>query len=282
MRNSISERKTLFDKNKFLNYINNSNNANFLASNRIDFLKNKIKNNSINKSNQFNMIKRYQTFNSPKNLKTLNRNNNLTTYLNSDPFSLNDKHFVRKFEDLFKQATNNNIKDYYNGEEIEKMDDFVKGIKEFNYIDFMKKLKNRKIKNKKSYNNYKPRNFSSKQNIYKGCSFGKTPNNNDNFSDNNLNSISTDGNTQNNFGYDLNNYSFKNLKPSKNYCNTNYNNCFGRNDCKYNLYNNEIDKINLLEDKKKYRNFSLNSTINRNELNDFILKYRTKRNLYCM
>lgn len=282
MRNSISERKTLFDKNKFLNYINNSNNANFLASNRIDFLKNKIKNNSINKSNQFNMIKRYQTFNSPKNLKTLNRNNNLTTYLNSDPFSLNDKHFVRKFEDLFKQATNNNIKDYYNGEEIEKMDDFVKGIKEFNYIDFMKKLKNRKSKNKKSYNNYKPRNFSSKQNIYKGCSFGKTPNNNDNFSDNNLNSISTDGNTQNNFGYDLNNYSFKNLKPSKNYCYTNYNNCFGRNDCKYNLYNNEIDKINLLEDKKKYRNFSLNSTINRNELNDFILKYRTKRNLYCM
>lgn len=282
MRNSISERKTLFDKNKFLNYINNSNNANFLASNRIDYLKNKIKNNSINKSNQFNMIKRYQTFNSPKNLKTLNRNNNLTTYLNSDPFSLNDKHFVRKFEDLFKQATNNNIKDYYNGEEIEKMDDFVKGIKEFNYIDFMKKLKNRKSKNKKSYNNYKPRNFSSKQNIYKGCSFGKTPNNNDNFSDNNLNSISTDGNTQNNFGYDLNNYSFKNLKPSKNYCNTNYNNCFGRNDCKYNLYNNEIDKINLLEDKKKYRNFSLNSTINRNELNDFILKYRTKRNLYCM
>lgn len=282
MRNSISERKTLFDKNKFLNYINNSNNANFLASNRIDYLKNKIKNNSINKSNQFNMIKRYQTFNSPKNLKTLNRNNNLTTYLNSDPFSLNDKHFVRKFEDLFKQATNNNIKDYYNGEEIEKMDDFVKGIKEFNYIDFMKKLKNRKSKNKKSYNNYKPRNFSSKQNIYKGCSFGKTPNNNDNFSDNNLNSISTDGNTQNNFGYDLNNYSFKNLKPSKNYCNTNYNNCFGRNDCKYNLYNNEIDKINLLEDKKKYRNFSLNSTINRNELNDYILKYRTKRNLYCM
>ena len=282
MRNSISERKTLFDKNKFLNYINNSNNANFLASNRIDYLKNKIKNNSINKSNQLNMIKRYQTFNSPKNLKTLNRNNNLTTYLNSDPFSLNDKHFVRKFEDLFKQATNNNIKDYYNGEEIEKMDDFVKGIKEFNYIDFMKKLKNRKSKNKKSYNNYKPRNFSSKQNIYKGCSFGKTPNNNDNFSDNNLNSISTDGNTQNNFGYDLNNYSFKNLKPSKNYCNTNYNNCFGRNDCKYNLYNNEIDKINLLEDKKKYRNFSLNSTINRNELNDFILKYRTKRNLYCM
>ena len=282
MRNSISERKTLFDKNKFLNYINNSNNANFLASNRIDYLKNKIKNNSINKSNQFNMIKRYQTFNSPKNLKTLNRNNNLTTYLNSDPFSLNDKHFVRKFEDLFKQATNNNIKDYYNGEEIEKMDDFVKGIKEFNYIDFMKKLKNRKSKNKKSYNNYKPRNFSSKQNIYKGCSFGKTPNNNDNFSDNNLNSISTDGNTQNNYGYDLNNYSFKNLKPSKNYCNTNYNNFFGRNDCKYNLYNNEIDKINLLEDKKKYRNFSLNSTINRNELNDFILKYRTKRNLYCM
>ena len=64
------------------------------------------------------------------------------------------------------------------------MDDFVKGIKEFNYIDFMKKLKNRKSKNKKSYNNYKPRNFSSKQNIYKGCSFGKTPNNIDNFSQN--------------------------------------------------------------------------------------------------
>ena len=120
-------------------YLSNtySTNPNFLATNRINELKNNIESKYHNKPNGiYKKIK----FLSKEKLKKLKNKPGLKIETNF----LNDNHFIREFEDLFEKTTNNNINEYFYGRKVEKMDDLVKRIKEFNYSDFIKKLKKKK------------------------------------------------------------------------------------------------------------------------------------------
>ena len=87
LNNYNSKTKTTFsyfDKNEFKTYINNSTNANFLATNRINKLKNDIRS-------------RYQNNHSKKKLKNYSYK---TGQMIGNNIS-NDKRYLREFEDLF-------------------------------------------------------------------------------------------------------------------------------------------------------------------------------------
>ena len=208
--------KTLsnLDKNYFRDYINNSNDPNLLALNRINKLKSDIRNKYHNKNILKNSIFLYN--------RSKNSISNPRIKIETNIFD--NRHFIREFEDFFEQTTNNQIKEYFNGVKIEKMNDLVNRIKQFNNIDFINKIKRKKSKNKKAYNNYKPRNFSSRPCNYKGYSYSMKKfvtnknKNEDNYSDIYLSTatVTTIGNIREknkiNHCKTLNNLNFERIK----------------------------------------------------------------------
>ena len=264
------------DKNNFRVFIDNSNNPNFLVTTRINKLNSDIKH-------------KYHT----KNILGKNKSNNskFKKGLKIETNIYNNKHFIRDFEDLFEQTTNNKIIDYYNGKKIDKMEDLLKRIKQFNYIDFIKKIKRKKSKNKKAYNYYKPRNLSAQLYNYKGYSYSTatclTNKNEDNYSDI---FVSTETattirdirekskvkfcKTLNNFNLDLNDFgTFSPMKKESNYNNEKIGNR------RINHFRNEIEKLKIIDNKKKYRKNSFISRYNRNNIDKAIYNFRTQKNL---
>ena len=278
------------DKNKFKAFINNSTNPNFLAMNKINILKSDIRNKYRN--NQKQSFKKSKFLSKDKSKKlSLKKNLHIDTNL------INNRHIIREFEELFEQTTNNNIVKYFNGRKVEKMDDLVKRIKEFNYNDFMKKLRRKKIKNKKEYNNYKPRNLSAQPYNYKGCSYYtqsfKTFQKDNNCSEIYLSTTTAAtsrnlgeeniinlGQSLNSFKYNINNYTtFHPLKKELSY---NFekigNKRLGKNR-NSSQYTNEVERIKLFQDRIKFRNFSYNSYPNKNNTDNLIYHYKTQKSL---
>lgn len=283
LNNYNSKTKTTFsyfDKNEFKTYINNSTNANFLATNRINKLKNDIRS-------------RYQNNHSKKKLKNYSYK---TGQMIGNNIS-NDKRYLREFEDLFEKTTNYNIVEYFNGRKVEKMEDFVKRIREFNYSDFIKKLKKRKSKNKKAYNNYKPRNSSSLPYNYKGCSYSistcRTSINENNCYDIYLRiaSLKTSGKLEeekknkfeqiNDFQFNLNDYA--SFNPKKKEIKYTFDKIGAKNlgaNKKPSLNKNQSNRIKLFRNEINLRNFSSNSKKNKNKVDNYLIyHYKTHKNL---
>ena len=278
------------DKNKFKSFINNSTNPNFLAMNKINSLKSDIRNKYRNNPKKTFKKSKFLSKDKPKKL-SLKKNLHINTNI------IDNRHFIRQFEELFEQTTNNNIVNYFNGRKVEKMDDLVKRIKEFNYNDFMKKLRRKKSKNKKEYNNYKPRNLSAQPYNYKGCSYYtqpfKTCQNENNCSEIYLSTTSAAtsrnlgeenlinlGQSLNSLKYSINSYTtFNPLKKELSY---NFekigNKRLGRNQ-NPSQYINEVERIKLFQDRIKFRNFSYNSYLNKNNIDNLIYHYKTQKSL---
>ena len=267
------------DKNNFGIFIDNSNNSNFLATNRINKLKS-----DINKYNTKNKLEKCKFLSKGKS-----KNSNLKPNLKIETNFFNNKHFLRNFEDLFEQTTNNKILEYFNGKKIDKMDDLLKRIKQFNYIDFIKKIKRKKSQNRKAYNHYKPKSLSAQPYNYKRCSYSSarclSNKNEDNISDLYLSteSATTIRNireknkinfykTLNNF--DLNDcFTFNPIKKDLYYNNEKKGNR------KINHFRNEIERIKLFGNKNKIRKNSFNSRLNRDNVENLIYRYKTQKNL---
>ena len=135
---------------KFIKNIENSKSFNILP-NKMNKLTYHISN--IDYNNQKKLFKKNLDLHKNNFLK----NKSLKTCLkiNTNYSSNNNKYFIKKFENLFQHTTNNNIVDYFNGQQTEKMGELVKRIKEYNYNDFIKTLKRKNINNFKTFNNYK-------------------------------------------------------------------------------------------------------------------------------
>ena len=173
------------------------------------------------------------------------------------------------------------------------MNDLVNIIKKFNNINFINKIKRKKSKNKKAYNNYKPRNLSSRPYNYKGCSYSTKKyainknKNEDNYYDIYLSTATatTNGNireknkinyckTLNNLKFDLNDcITFSPIKKGLNYKFEKIGNL------KQNYYRDKIERLKIFGDNKKYRKNSFNSRINKKSDDKFIYRYKTQKNL---
>ena len=275
-------RNHYFDKNNFKNYIRNSNNTNFLVLDKINDLKSTI---------------RSTYHNNPKKLfkKSKYLKNNLSNIKSGIPLKtniFNSNHFLREFESLFENTTNNNLVEYFNGQEVEHMGDFVKKIKEFNYNDFMKKIKRKKSKNKKAYN--KLRDFSAKPLNFKGSSYSfissRKSLNENNCSDIYLNTTNASeyvntlkNESKNNFGKSFNNLKldlddYVTFGPFKRQINFDLNKN-RRNNRNLSQYKNEVERIKLFGNKAKYRTFSYNNKVKQNNIDKFIYHCKTLRNL---
>lgn len=277
-------KKSILDKNKYSVFIENTN-SDIMIAHKMSKIKRDIKNN-----NSYNNIKRpfKKNQNDIINNNTL-RNNNLKTRMNINTNILDDKHFIREIGYLFEETTNNNIADYFNGRDVEKMDDFVKRIKVYNYNNFMKSLKKKKSKNSKMYNNYKQRNYAeipynlksslyslttcgneyNKNKIYNNSEYTRTLTSNTyrNYMDDNNKKF---GNILNNFGYELNNY-------------TAFNSARGKINCICDLIGNNNERINkkkikvkndiktLIDGNNKRRTYSYNSKINKKKVYNLII-----------
>ena len=280
------------DKNKYRVFIDSSNHDK-LISNKIKKLKNDIQVKSHNE------LKKLFKKNKNPNKNSFLRNKSLKTCLNIDTNFFNEKHFIREFENLFEHTTNNNIVEYFNGKEVEKMDDFVKRIKEYNYNNFIKSLKRKKSKNVKTYSNYKNRSYKTQPYNYKGCPYSVTSygnnqcqNDNNNYSEyvstacsstarnfRNENKI-TFGNIMNNYGSELTNYTpFNTSRENSNYnFNMVKNKTFSRNDRNSLNYKSDIKKLKMFEKNRKFKSFSYNSRKNQ-DIDDYLCHYISKKNL---
>jgi len=215
--------------------------------------------------------------------KNLSRNKDDNT-ANINSIIYKDKHFVREFEDLFHEITNKKIGEYYYNRPIKNINNFLQGIQNFNYIDFMKKIKRKKSKNKKPQNQLRQRNSSLPSYNYKPYSYftsyyGNCLNEKDNKSSN----LSTDENSLENFSYELNKYNCSVLNSEKKERNPSYDNKVKnkkyRTCCNSpNPYKNEINRVDLFRDEIKFRNFSINSIDNRNSIDKCLYKYKSKKN----
>ena len=270
------------DKNYFRDFINNSNDPNFIAINKINKLNSDIRNKFHNKK----ILKKSIFLNACPNT-----NSNLKPRLKIETHTFNNKPFIRQFEEFFEQTTNNQIKEYFNGEKIEKMNDLVNRIKLFNNIDFIQKIKRKKSKNKKAYNNYKPRNLSSRPYNYVGCSYStKNCGSNkkeDNFYDiylspanaKNIGNIRVKNKlnyckTLNNLNFDLNDYiKLSNIKGGLEY------NFEKNGNRKYNYYRNKSQRLKTFGDNKKFSKDSFSSRINKKNIDNFIYQCKTQKNL---
>ena len=269
-------KKSAIDKNNFLSYINNYKNSNFLASNYINKIKSEIQKNKLYE----------RTLNTDRicQNKNLSRNKN-DNNANIDSIIYKDKHFVREFEDLFHEITNKKIGEYYYNRPINNINHFLQGIQNFNYIDFIKKIKRKKSKNKKPQNQLRQRNYSSlpsfnyEPNSYYTSCYGYCQNEKDNKSSN----LSTDENSLENFSYELNKYNCsllnsekkeRNLSYDDKVKNKNYRACSNR----INPYKNEINRLDLFRDEIKFRNFSINSKENKDSIDNCLYKYKSKKN----
>lgn len=278
------------DKNKFKAFINNTTNPNSLAKNKINSLKSDIRNKYRN--NPKKSFKKSKFLSKDKSKKLSLKKNLLI-----DTSIINNRHFIREFEELFEQTTNNNIVNYFNGRKVEKMNDLVKRIKEFNYNDFMKKLRRKKSKNKKEYNNYKPRNLSAQPYNYKGGSYYiqsfKTCQDDNNGSEIYLSTTSAA--TSRNLGEEniinlreslnslkYNKYNYTTFNPLKKELSYNFekigNKRLGKNR-NPSKYINEIEKLKLFQDTINFRNFSFNSYLNKNNIDNLIYHYKTQKSL---
>ena len=273
------------DKNKFKSYIDNYTNPSFLATYKIKKLQSDIRNSYRN--NPKKLIKRNEFLS-----KVLSKNYKLKPNIQIETNIINNKHFIREFEDLFEKTTNNNIVDYFFGLKVEKMNDLAKRIKEFNYSSFMKKFKRKRSKNKKVYNNL--RNLSAqtynKDCSYKGLSCRTSPNKN-NCSDVYSNTTyTTIGNleenkinfrkTLNNFKYDINYYT--KFRPLKKELNFNFEKIEDKSlqvNKNPSHYTNIIERLKLSKDTIKYRNFSYNSKVNKNNIDNLFYHYKTQKYL---
>ena len=295
--NSKAKTKSYIDKNYFKAYINNIDNPNFLASIKLKKLKSEIEN-----TNQYipkKFIKKDKCQSKDNLLKTMNKKSGLKIETNF----YNNKHFIREFEDLFEKTTNNNITEYINGKDVEKMEDFVKGIKAFNYNDFIRKLKrkkNKKICNSNTYRTRnlsagaykpkKPKNLNTQPYNYKGsysilsCVTSQNENNNSNIYLNTTcaSSMANYGDDKkinsekNNFNYNLNDYFLFN--PLKRKLNINIDKYSRRSAKRLSQYKNEIERITMFN-RKNIRNNSYNPKNNRSKIDNFIYHCKTKKNL---
>ena len=162
--------------------------------------------------------------------------------LNNEIIPFHGKNFIKQFEGLFQQITNNSIFDYCNGFEMEKMGDFAKTIKEYNSSDYMRKLKKKNSKNKQNKSKYNPKNTITQKsywsrphssNHYKK---NKNEKEKENCIDAYLSTASTDRYSLTNFKYDNDNKSCSMFTHKKNYGKTNF-------------LRNRIDRIKLFENK---------------------------------
>ena len=268
-------KKSAINKTNFLKYINNYKDPNFLASNYLNKLDSEIQKNKIYE----------RTLNSDRicQNKNLSRNKDDNT-ANINSIIYKDKHFVREFEDLFHEITNKKIGEYYYNRPINNINNFLQGIQNFNYIDFMKKIKRKKSKNKNPHNQLRQRNYSSissynyRPNLYYTSCYGNCQNEKDNKSSN----LSTDENSLENFSYELNKYNCSVLNSEKKKrilsyddktTNKNYRACCNRS----NSHKNEINIVDLFRDEIKFRNFSINSKENMNTIDNCLYKYKSKK-----
>lgn len=277
------------DKNKYRVFIDDSNHDKLISS-KIKKIKYDIEVKNNNDANK--LFKKNKNLN--KNIFL--RNKSLKTYLNIDTNYFNEKHFIREFENLFEHTTNNNIVEYFNGQKVEKMDDFVRRIKEYNYNNFIKSLKRKKSKNVKTNSNYKNRNYKTQPYNYK-YSYSVTSlgnkqckNDNNNYSEYASTSCSSTArnfrndkkitfeNIMNNYGCELTNYTpFKTSRENSNYnFNIVKNNTFSRNDRNSLKYKSDIKKLKLFEKNGKFRSFSYNSRKNQDIVDYLCYTYQKK------
>ena len=270
-------KKSAINRSNFLSYINNYKNSNFLASNYINKLKSDIQNSKCN------LYERALNSDRICQNKNLSRNKDDNT-ANINSIIYKDKHFVREFEDLFHEITNKKIGEYYYNRPIININNFLQGIQNFNYIDFMKKIKRKKSKNKKPHKQLRQRNFSSlpsynfKPNSNYNSCYGNCQREKDNKSSN----LSTDENSLENFSYELNKYNCSVLNSDKKERNFSYDDKAKNKSCKViynppNVYENEINRLDLYRDEMKFRNFSINSRENKNSIDNCLFKYKSKK-----
>ena len=160
------------NRNNIKSYIDNYNNPNFLSATAMNKLKFEIKN-KINNNNP-QLVQRQNNFKSEKSnsLKNIgSKGSKHKSDFQKELFFLKDRHFLREFENLFEHTTSSRMVNYSNGEKVEKMKDFLKMIKEFNYNTFMKNIKRHKRKNKEAYKVFTSRHYSAQPFNYKQCSF---------------------------------------------------------------------------------------------------------------
>lgn len=283
-KNQVSH--SYLDKNIFKNYVKNANNANFLVYDKISNLKYDIRNKYHNNPKNLNIKCKYL----PKQ-----KLSNTKIGQNIDTSSFNNKHVLREFESLFEKTTNNNIANYFNGQELDQMSDFIKRIKVFNNNNFMKKLKRKKSKNKKIYNNDQSRDLSTKPYNYKGNTYSfissRKSLNKYNCSDIYLSTTNasayentlvneSNNNYRKHFSYlklDLDDY--LTFNPIKRELNFDFKKTGRNRNSNLSQYKNEVERIKLFGNKGKVRNFSYNPKIKSNDVDKLIYNYRTLKNL---
>lgn len=270
-------KKSAINKSNFSSYIDNYKNSNFLASNYLNILKSEIK------TDKRSLCERALNADKICQNKNLSRNKD-DNFADIHSIIYKDKHFVRQFEDLFHDITKNKIGEYYYNRPINNISNFLQGIQNFNYIDFMKKIKRKKSKNKKPHNQMSQRNFSPlisynyKPNTYYTSYYGICQSEKDNKSSN----LSTDENSFENFSYELNKYNCSVQNSAKKERNLSYddevkNKTYRANFNRPNLYLNDIKRVDLFRDELKFRNFSINSKENRNSIDNCLYKYKSKK-----
>jgi hypothetical protein len=290
---------------KFIKNIENSKSFNLLP-NKMNKLAYHISN--IDYNNQKKLFKKNLELHKNNFLK----NKSLKTCLKINTnYSNNNKYFIKKFENLFQHTTNNNIVDYFNGQETEKMGEFAKRIKEYNYNDFFKTLKRKNINNSKTFINFKqkkktitlPYNFKGYSYSQSSLRTNKSKSKNEkndcweyasmptaratsssirNFGDENKNKNRI---RLNNLGeYDISGYMYPvyNTERGELHCNFdgNKNNNHGRSQRKSFNYNTNKDKklINIYEKANKFRSFSFG--VKNNKINkDNSIHSKLKKNL---
>ena len=247
-------RKTFWEEQtRRKNLVYNPNQINILSCRRLNSIKLETRNKKQNFSEKsFKTTRIPQKYNFQKNMNFLNRTNRneKKLSLNNETIPFHGKNFIKEFEGLFQQITNNYIVDHCNGFEVEKMGDFVKTIKEYNSSDLIRKLKKKNSKNKQNKSKYKPRNVITQQSNYwsrprSSSHYKKNKNKNEKEKeyciDAYLSTASTDRYTLSNFKYDNNNNSCSIFTQKKNNEKTNF-------------LKNRIDRIKLFENinSKKY------------------------------
>jgi hypothetical protein len=249
MRKTFWEEQTRRKKN----LVYNPNHINILSCRRLNSIKLETRNKNqkfAQKSFKTTRIPQKYNFQKTFNFLSTSRNEKQLS-LNTEKIPFHGKNFIKEFEGLFQQVTNNCIFDYCNGFEAGKMGDFVKTIKEYNSSDVMRKLKKKNSKNKQNRSIYNPRNAITQHSNYwsrphSSSHYKKNKNEKEkeNCIEAYLSTASTDRYTLSNFKYDNNNNSCSMFTHKKNYGKTNF-------------LKNRIDRIKLFENKNS-RKFLLN------------------------
>jgi hypothetical protein len=241
MRKTFWEEQTRRKKN----LVYNPNHINILSCRRLNSIKLETRNKNPNFTQKsFKTTRIPKKFNFSKNLNFLinTSRNEKKLSLNNEIIPFHGKNFIKQFEGLFQQITNNSIFDYCNGFEMEKMGDFAKTIKEYNSSDYIRKLKKKNSKNKQNKSKYNPKNTITQKsywsrphssNHYKK---NKNEKEKENCIDAYLSTASTIRYSLTNFKYDNDNKSCSMFTHKKNYGKTNF-------------LRNRIDRIKLFENK---------------------------------